>query len=147
MLATPSSQLAKLSNDVLACRMSSTSAGGTLFQSFGSPGTLWSTNISDSRWGSGTGFHSIASATLKMAVVAPIPSASVRMAVAVKPGALRKLLAPKRISFHNPMKTRYVTARERFRQLGGWPRGRPGRRYSCFSSSNVIVPMVIGIRT
>ncbi len=39
--------------------------------------------------GKGSGWRSTASRMLKMAVVAPMPRASVRMAVAAKPGLLR----------------------------------------------------------
>jgi len=42
-----------------------------------------------SRRGREMGLHNRASQTLKTAVVAPIPSARVRMAVAEKPGDLR----------------------------------------------------------
>ena len=40
------------------------------------------------------GFQSSESQTLKMAVVAPMPSASVSTAVAAKPGDLRSMRSP-----------------------------------------------------
>ena len=63
------------------------------------------TMTSDSTRGTGRGFHSMASATLKMAVVAPMPSAIVKTAVAANPGDLRSMRAPIRTWFQNPMET------------------------------------------
>ncbi len=83
ILARPPSHVARLSSVVVSRRMSSRSAGVTLFQSLGSSGMRWSDHhqaCPDAA--SETGFHSKASQTLKTAVVAPIPSASVSTAVA-----------------------------------------------------------------
>src|SRR6185369_17102816 len=55
------------------------------------------------------GFHSMASLHEKMAVVAPIPNAIVRIAVAAYPGDLPSVRAPKRTSFHRLMESNTQT--------------------------------------
>ena len=50
------------------------------------PGALWSSVTSSSGFGYGSAFSSTPSTTLKMAVFAPMPIASVNTATAVKPG-------------------------------------------------------------
>jgi len=54
-----------------------------------------------SGWAKGSGRSKTALTTLKIAVLAPMPSASVRMATAVKPEFLRSVRTPKRKSAHN----------------------------------------------
>jgi hypothetical protein len=49
----------------------------------------------------GNGRNNTALTTEKIAVLAPMPSASVITATAVNPGCLSKLRAPKRMSFSN----------------------------------------------
>jgi len=46
----------------------------------------------------GKGCNNVASTTLKIAVVAPMPNAIVKMAMAVKPGDLRSMRTAKRMS-------------------------------------------------
>ncbi len=89
-----SSQAATLSKTDCCCRMSAKSAGAIDSHSFGLPGIRCNTTASRLKLGSGRGFHSMASQTLKLAVVAPIPRARVAMAVSVKPGDLRSVRAP-----------------------------------------------------
>src|SRR5215471_4725345 len=71
--------------------MSAASARVRPLKSFGSSGLRCKTIASVSRCGTGTGFHNIPSARLKMAVVAPIPSVMVMIAVAANPGACRRV--------------------------------------------------------
>ena len=80
--------------EVFSRRISWASAGVLLTQSLGSSGSRCITITSWSRWGSGSGFHNMASQMLKVAVVAPMPSAMVTTAVRVKPGELRSVRAP-----------------------------------------------------
>src|SRR5665647_3374278 len=61
-------------------------------------GTVSPTFISRSGWGKGSGRRSSALTALKIAVLAPIPIASVRMATAVNAGARRKVRRAKRAS-------------------------------------------------
>src|SRR5215831_19202886 len=71
--------------------MSAASASLRPLKSLGSSGLRCKTIARVSRCGTGTGFHNIPSATLKMAVVAPIPSVMVMIAVAANPGACRRV--------------------------------------------------------
>ena len=94
MLAMPPSHVARLSSVVVSRRMSSRSAGASLFHSLGLSGMRWRTITRVSRCGKAMGFHRRESQTLKTAVVAPMPSASVSTAVAAKPGDLRSMRSP-----------------------------------------------------
>jgi hypothetical protein len=57
------------------------------------PGARWLTATSRSGSSKASGFSNTPYTTLKMAVVAPIPSASVRTATAEKPGCFQNIRA------------------------------------------------------
>jgi len=94
MLAMPPPHVARFSSVVLSRRISSRSAGLSLFHSLEFSGIRWRTITRLSRCGKAMGFHSRESQTLKTAVVAPMPSASVSTAVTAKPGDLRSMRSP-----------------------------------------------------
>jgi hypothetical protein len=79
------------SSSACACSHQATNAGVEAPSTFPPSGPLqinWTIRLGS---GYGSGFNRTAFTTVKMAVLAPMPSASVRTATAVKPGFFRSI--------------------------------------------------------
>ena len=95
----PGSKAQMFSKETLACGSQSSKSGAERRSvRFGCLRSVRKTETRFSDSGNGRGFQSCASSTLKIAVFAPMPRASVSTAMAVKPGFLRSMRAPKRTS-------------------------------------------------